>query len=786
MAKSKSKQKRGGFSTPPLDPRARGQQAFNNGRFHEAIAQWTPLAQEERIRLALAEAYFRRALVSPVEAMVSDLQQAITLAPQELRYLFHLGRIQHLQGDLAGAEQQYRAVLAQDASWEAATRLLILLTLTQKPQADLSRLPGMNAQLEQWAAPFQALLRGSLPPQGSTVVERFWQGLGLVAKADPAAIEPLSDEATLSSATLNMLRRYYFGVALGLNTRWDEAVALWQRDATPQTANPPVMLHQNLAALLYKQIQDSLQQGAVIAAATLAYQWRHITGSAAFDELCVQALDQGAQHEASANKWTQAIHYWEAARDIVSRSKGLGSPRTLLHNLALAYEQVEGWLQAAEAWRGLLRTRSRQRGADDSEAARWSWVRTRIIECYKRANRPDEAVTVFRQAIKADPDDLDLRLQLSDALMANQQERSSNNEIERILKIDPNHPDALVRKAMTLLPTWQYEQVMTILRDVIKRHPQRSDLARSAGAIYMTMGRESAQYSRYQQAYDIFVEGESFDPQNFLFPLNQARMLQALPNKEKHDQLVERATELVGNNPEGWALILETWALAKNLPQAQAMLERFEREQHPAAEAYMILGMVLFQRVVPPPPASPFDFLSILGGPFGTPQLPEPAPPPPETPWTRMAIDLFDKAVTLKPGETTLLHGIATLLMLPFSSEALRFAELAVQAQPDNAEMLIMLGIAQGLSEHVPEAKDTLLKASQLAKRQKNRELQDEANNMRKLVGTPALRANIQAQMQTANMLDQFDEDFDLDDLDDFDLDLGGLDFDFEDLKGFM
>lgn len=766
MPKSKRQQK-GASKFSSVNPRERGLQLFNNGRFNEAITLWAPLASDERIRSALAEAYFRRSLTQLDASAIADLQQALVLAPNELRYSFHLGRMLHLQGDLKAAEQYYRAVLARDPKREAALKLLIMLKLSQNPQADLHELPGMSETMQRWIAPVQQLLGGQQPAPGTTAVERFWQGMGLIAQGDAAALDLLRDETALPNPTLNMLRRYYLGVAFGLHKRWDEALPLWQHDASTQTVHAPHGLHQNLAALLFTQIQHALEQGDSTAAAALAHQWRHISAAAAFDELRVTALDQGAQQAARANNWALAIQDWEAAREIVGRGKS--SPRPLFHNLALAYEQLEDWMKAADSWRALLRTRSRQQSADQQEQSRWAWVRTRVIECYQRANRPDEAVTVFRQAIKADPNDLDLRIQLSDALLANQQERSAQNELDRILAIDPQHPEALLRKASSLIPLWRHDQAIEMLRRVVKHHSQRADVLRSASMLYMTLGRSYAEFGRYQAAYEMFIEGEPLDPQNFLFPLNQARMLQALPKPNNHDQLVERATQLVGNNTDGWSKILETWALAKQLPQAQAMLERFEREQRPAAEDWMHMGTVLFQRVVPPPqpPANPLSMLGLFGDIRGQSAAKETAPPP-ETPWTRMVLDIFERVASLKPDNHQFLMAIAALLMLPFSAEAARYAEMAARLQPDDVNTLITLGMIQGLAERVPEAKDTLLKASQLAKRQKQRELQDQANEMRRLVGTPGLRAMVESQMYAAMMMDDLEADgFDFDDFDD-------------------
>src|SRR5262249_27018086 len=149
----------------------------------DAIRLWSPLAATDaRVRAALAEAYFRRALRPPsTEHTVTDLRQAIALAPDEPRYHYHLGMSLHRAGDLPGAISSYRTALHRDAAWPGAGMLLALASLEQNPRIDLSTIPGSTPQIRATLAPVQALLHGAAPPPDGDAVARFWRGLALIA-----------------------------------------------------------------------------------------------------------------------------------------------------------------------------------------------------------------------------------------------------------------------------------------------------------------------------------------------------------------------------------------------------------------------------------------------------------------------------------------------------------------------------------------------------------------------------------------------------------------------------
>src|SRR5205085_2741400 len=135
-----------------------------------------------------------------------------------------------------------------------------------------------------------------------------------------------------------------------------------------------------------------------------------------------------------------------------------------------------------------------------------------------------------------------------------------------------------------------------LMRDLAARHPDRPDLLRRAAQLFLQHGRQYAEWGRTALAYQAFVEGERYDPENFLFPLNQARMqLKQRPHDEIR-QLVERATALAGDQVEAYVKILETWVIADRIDEARTLLERIERDLKPEARLYLDLGLMIIMR----------------------------------------------------------------------------------------------------------------------------------------------------------------------------------------------
>jgi tetratricopeptide (TPR) repeat protein len=730
--------------------------AFAANNFDTAIAYWSRLNQhDEEVQAALAEAYFRRGLTQLHDSgQVADMRQAHTLMPEDMRYQYHLGLALHRAGDLAAAGACYRTVLEHSPRWPGVGMVLALAELQHNPDVDLEALPGSNPETRKKLEPVQALLRGETPPMPDSdddPLHRLWHGLGLVRQDSGAAYTVLWHVPVLPSQIATAVRDMYAGVSAAHQDDMEAALTHWQQVYTSGTLRPP-WLTNNLVAALVPYLQAELEHGDMRELADLA-RWISVAqiSHSALNPLLVQALDRAAHHVAAAGEWWQAIEYWESARQIVSNSSGLGSPRLLLHNLALAYEALEEWVDAAETWRAMLRTRPRKSKQADSDDGldysdeQWAWIRKRVIECYRHAGEPGEAVKVFRQALKSSPDDLDMRIQLADALLANDQEQACINELNRITERDPQHVEAHLRLADIYGSSGYWGAAEHSLRVVLDQQPEREDVRRQISRLLLSRGNYLHNVGMLDAARRIFEEGQQFDPNDYQFPLNLARIAVDQRKMSTAEPLLERALELGSDHPRAYIFVIDCWAVADQIDRAREVLGQAQRELNPTTDFYIELTLTLLARNSPTSP---------LGGIFG------PSPvrqADDDSPWHTLAMEALQQAIALRPSDPQVRYELATAL-LPLKPElALQLAEEAVELAPDNPQGLMLLGILQGVNERNREAKASLRNAARMARQQGNIDLAEQAEMMREQVGSPFFRFSLQM-----GMMGDLDDDIDM------------------------
>ena len=729
------------------DMRQRGLQLFQSGNYDGAIAIWSRfVASDPTLRQALAEAYFRRSLAQSTNAArLVDLRLALQLRPHEPRFVYHLGLALHHAGELDAAIEQYAAVVRQDPGWRGAYLVLALARLEQDFATDLAGLPGYTAPLRTLLAPAQALLRGVAPAlegEKDTPIERLWRGLGAILQGDGAAREALSDTRTLPAARAAQVRRYYHGVAAAQAGDFNAALAAWQ--SIEQMETP--WLRDNLTAVIVQRLSED--DGTDVAAtARIAHDAvRLAAGNSALAELLVQALDRGARAAAAQANWAQATMLWLDARQVVSTNAGLGSPRPLLHNLALAYEAQEQWMEAAEMWRAMLRTRPRKGGdAGQIGDAQWAWVRKRVIECYKSAGAPGEAVVVFRQAIKATPDDLDVRLQLVDALIANDQAQAASNEIERILALDPGHIDARLRGAALLGIREEFEAGRALLRPILEQQPEHQDARQGMVALLLGEGQRNLRWYNVAAAERLFQEAQQYAPNDWRPPLNLARIAIDQEQLDRARTLLERVLDLAGDQPDAYLQVIDAWAVAEQIDLVRAAIARAEAALPLTADFFIEVGLLLLQRDLP---AAPAFFGGLL------------APPPKRdataTPRSRLARELLDRGLAgqADQGEERLVLAIKLLRLDP--ALGLRYAEEAAKLLPEDPAAYMTLATLQVMNERRREAKDTLRRGARLARKQGKTDLAEQMDDMRASANDPMLPMMLQ-------LGPLFDDDDDLD-----------------------
>jgi tetratricopeptide (TPR) repeat protein len=517
--KSRSQRARARARQAAANPVVRGQQAFHQGDYDAAIAAWEQALREKpsaQVTAALAEVHFRRGLIrfhreGQHPAGLSELDEAARLAPDDPRYAYHLGLAHHHQGNLGAALAAYRLALETDPSFVRAAELAVLALLEQ----------GQNpVQTAAWKAlppdhqaEFRVLVEllggqplaagSSSPARGSA---RLWWALAAFQSGDGGAREallPIAQDGD-EPAAVRALAAYTLGLDALRCDRQEEALGHWE--AARRLGLDTPSFRDNLHQLYYAQAEEAMAVGRWSDAAALADAARSLApGGRDLAELALAAHFHAGHAEAQAGQWHQALTYWEKTRDLGENS------RELLHDLALAYEKAGRLGEAADLWRQVARRRPRK--ADGLTRQQVALLWGHVAECYRRAGDIEEAITTLRNAVKNDPDNVDLRLELVDALVADDRWDAADNELGRILKKEPENLGALVRSARIEEVGWRPDRAQPIWRKVLALDPNHLEARERLAELLGREGDHLLRFGKVGEALERYHEALTYTPE---------------------------------------------------------------------------------------------------------------------------------------------------------------------------------------------------------------------------------------------------------------------------------
>ncbi len=162
-------------------------------------------------------------------------------------------------------------------------------------------------------------------------------------------------------------------------------------------------------------------------------------------ETLAYAHENAAYEAALASNWSQAKQQWQKAMSYSSK-------RHIFQNLALVEEALNNWDEAALAWRDLLKRRPRKENnpeylTDSQVMALWRHA----AECHSRdpSGGYEEAIHCLKKAVQyADAEsELEIRQEIVDTLQKEGRYDASENELKRILELDPENIQALLKLA---------------------------------------------------------------------------------------------------------------------------------------------------------------------------------------------------------------------------------------------------------------------------------------------------------------------------------------------------
>ncbi len=694
---------------------------------------------EPAVRTALAEAHFRRALLARDSAQChADLARSVELAPGEGRYWYHLGLAQHRADRLDEAIAAYARAAETGFARNRLGFVRGLAEVDRNPHVNLESLNEVSPTDRAALLPIAALLRsdpqavldaqpGDEPEQPTPSPARptsmLWRGLALLATGQTApALAALAPSGQPLKAGAEAVRAYYHGLALAATG--DPAAALAEWTAAAARA-PNARLQAAVAGAHRRQARAAIEARQWQAALTSVEAALKVSpGHLALTAIQLVARNRLAQDCAARGEWAAALTHWQQMRASLDTHPDLGPVTPILHNLAIACERLERWEAAAEAWSALLNKLPRRPTKKSPEGLRLpvpefrAWLRRRVLDGYRRAGRPDQAITQYRNAVKADPDDLDLRVELASALLANDQIIAGRNELQRILQKDPAHAEARVWLADVHRQRGELYAAEQQLRTALETDPQHAPARRGLANILCERGHAQFNAAYFTRAKTLYEEALPLAP-------DDAQVLVWLGNTELalHQEATARErfeAAMARGDLHTYVHVFGCWAQHGDLSEARHVLDRAEATGVASPHFYVDVAGECFQNARRAD--SPVGFLS--------------AKKASDEPWEQLGRELLQKAEAAGDSAESLRHVIA--ILGPVKPDlALAYAQKLIRRTPDDPVALLQLGVLQGINGQAPQAKDSLRRAAHLARRRGDSALLEEIEQARYMVNNP-------------------------------------------------
>jgi tetratricopeptide (TPR) repeat protein len=721
----------------PAANKQNGLRAFRQNDFTQAIHLWSQidLQRDPALGPALAEAHFRRALhTADAQSRLADLQRALELSPTEGRFWYHLGMAQHRADRLDEATAAYtRAIECGD---RRAARLRALAAIEHDPYTPLE---GAAEADRDALLPVALLLRGE--PQAvldRTVVSsqnpaasNLWRGLASLATKDlTAARDLLMPQGKALRAGAEAARAYCHGLAVWAAGERDAAITEW-RTAAARTPSPrlqtvvAVEQAQHLKTLLAEE-----QWAAALSAAQAALQLTPDRPELLSAQLI--ALHRLALAAQQRGDWPAAIQHWQDMGTVLEAQPRLGIITPVLYNLALAYEKSERWAEAAATWEQ-LRGKLPPRPSAKAQAA-WqlplpvpefrTWLRRHVLDCYKHTGDLEGAITQYRALIKSAPDDLDLRYEFAEALIANAQEIAARNEVQRILQKDEKRTEARLLLVEIHLERGELYAAEQQARQALEHDPNHAAARQAVSDVLAERGHHFFELGRYAEAKKFYEEAVTLTPDHSQLLIWLGNTELALRNKTEgtryFDLALSKATDL-----HVYVSVFECWAMVHDLDAARAILSRAQAAGFATAHFYVDLAGICLAQAKPPSPFSAF---------FGPPAK---AKKSGSDPWEQLGREMLRQAEAASGDPAQTLREIVSTLGRTQPEIAIEYGQRLIKLTPDDPTAWIVLAVIQAMAGQIKPAKDTARQAASLARKQNNQQLAREIDALRRELDMP-------------------------------------------------
>ncbi len=558
-----------------------GLKAFNNEDYRKAIWEWEQLPETFRPLSALAEAHFRVgveeiAKPSPRSPIIQKhFEQAIEYQPNNLGYLYHLGLAKNRSGDINESIKIYRKIHAKKSAFSARASYSLALALFEKNALKKSLLEELDPKV---AAIFSNIAEFNRRPYILPAeAPLLWHALISLNDGDFEQAKTMLKKV-LSTKNLLMdknLAHYYLGVIASHAKDWDTALKEWEEAYSGGLRAEK--LETNLSEILHQEAEKLLLANNPKGALSVAIKTQKLKTNEdkTLNKLLVQIYQELGYQEAHNNQWRKALVHWKNALKLD------GNSFRLAYNLALAYEKDGDYLSAAESWREVLRRRPRKPNHPDAlnnEQIALLWQRTG--EAYRNAGQPEEMIKVFKQAIKRDKDNYDLRMALSQEYLDDGRTKAAQKELTRILKRNKNYIPALLLMGEVVFNSenwWIRDSAPNYWEKILKQAPEHLQARQALGEYYRDQAAIDYSWSRLNEAIESYQKALEYLPNH---PHTLAMIAGCYiedDDLENAEDYINKALKLAPKEEDVYGEIVGAWIEVENYERAWAFTNQAEK-----------------------------------------------------------------------------------------------------------------------------------------------------------------------------------------------------------------
>lgn len=473
----------------------RGREAWQHERQDDALRLWGRAwdkSPSPELTAALGELLFQRGAraiatnLSNDDAFLSgmaELERAGELFSDDERPFYYLGLAHHRLNDLEKAQAFYQQVLELEPNHRRAAYHLVLTALEQ--ENDPTQSPGWTLLSADQQADLQAawhlLNKQSKRLRSTDDIHPLW---GTLANLDSWRTDREQARKYLNRIVEQedgdtpraRLARVYLG-----NLLWPDdpstAARYWNSMTGGSTEHArvaaiPAWAEHNRAVgadfLACQILEDTSDPHAALPFARIALDYA--PDQKPYREVMGHIHLVFGNEIAGKEQWDYAVEHWETARRLVEGS------HVLYHNLALGYEHLEQWRDAADAWREYLGRIPRQTTVSGAlTPVQEGRVRRHVAALYLRTGNRRAAFRFYAQALKApsaDEDSVRLHQEFAELLAYHKRWRKAERVLRTGVKRHPDHSGLFQALGLLCERRGRYKKAQAIWEQSLRSLPQ--------------------------------------------------------------------------------------------------------------------------------------------------------------------------------------------------------------------------------------------------------------------------------------------------------------------------